>query len=380
MEYRWITKISEFQEIAAQWDEALLFSKEDNPFLLSAFLLAWWQYYSAGLKFCAFVLYDDKNIVGGLPLCENKNGYMEYPGGITANYTEAMSLKNSQDLWKYFLEALSRLEGWRCVRLNRIRKNSLNADKLNSAILCQKDIVLDSYRTEYSYSINIPENFSDYINILPKKLRYYIRRSESEFAKLGKISLCSFKDYDEISALTDTYISFSRSSFKKRNNQSAFENQTYCLFFKELISKMYQSGYLDVNALKLNGRIIAIHFGYSLGNNLNYVFPAFDIEFADLNPGHLLIYKLIELGVIRKNRIFDFYTGYSFYKRQWCNVKEEVFLLEIRPNTFRCRVKGIIAKQIRSSPIIKRSRESIRNSKALMPLVRRIKALINASI
>jgi len=380
MEYRWITKINEFQEIAAQWDEALLFSKEDNPFLLSPFLLSWWKYYSAGLKFRAFVLYDDKNIVGGLPLCENKNGYLEYPGGITANYTEVMSLKNSQDLWKYLLEALSRLGGWRCVRLDRIRKSRLNADRINSAVLEQKNILLDLHRSEYSYSINIPEKFSDYTKVLPKKLRYYIRRSESEFAKLGKVSLCSFKDYDEISALTDTYISFSSSSFKKRNNQSAFENKTYCLFFKELISRMYQSGYLDVNALKLNGRIIAIHFGYSLGNNLNYVFPAFDIEFADLNPGHLLIYKLIELGEKRKNKIFDFYTGYSFYKRQWCNAKEEVFLLEMRPNTLRGKVEGVIAKQIRSSPIINKSRESIRNSKALMPLARKIKALIRPRI
>ncbi len=380
MEYRWITEINKFQEIAAQWDEALLFSKEDNPFLLSTFLLAWWKYYSASLKFRAFVLYDDKNIVGGLPLCENKNGYLEYPGGITANYTEVMSLKKSQDLWKYLLEALSRLEGWRCVRLDRIRKSRLNADRINSAVLGQKNILLDLHRSEYSYSINIPENFSDYIRVLPKKLRYYIRRSESEFSKLGKISLCPFKDYDEISALTDTYISFSRSSFKKRNNQSAFENKTYCLFFKELISRMYQSGYLDVKALKLNGRIIAIHFGYSLGNNLNYVFPAFDIAFADLNPGHLLIYKLIELGAKRKNKIFDFYTGYSFYKKQWSDVKEEVFSLDIRPNCFSGKIESIIARQIRSSSIINKSRESIRNSKVLMPLARKIKALVRPRI
>jgi len=376
MEYRWITKINEFQEIAAQWDEALLLSKEDNPFLLSDFLLTWWKHYSQGLKLRIFILYRNTSIIGGLPLCQNRNGYLEYPGGITANYTEFLSHGEDHVFWKYFLESLNQLEAWRCIRLKRIRKKRVNIEQLNKIVSEQKDILLDLRQCEYSYLINIPSDFADYIQRMPKKLRYYIKRSEREFSKLGVISLCSLKSYDKISALLDTYINFSRNSFKKRKKQSAFEDRVYCIFFKELISKMHQAGCLDANALTLNNRIIAIHFGYSLGNNLNYIFPAFDIEFANLNPGHLMIYKLIELASKRKNKIFDFYTGYSFYKEQWCDQKDETVSVDIRPKCFRSKIEQGISRQINKSVIVKKSKEIIKSSPGMINLARKIKSLI----
>jgi len=376
MEYRWITGIDKFKDISAAWDDALIASGEDNPFLLSEFIITWWKHYSQDLKLLVFVLYDRCKIIGGLPLCQKKNGYLEYPGGITANYTEFLCLGKKQAIWEYFLESLSRLEAWRCLRLKRIRESRFNASYVNAIALGHKDILLDANRSEYAYLINIPGNFPDYIRHLPKKLRYYIKRSERKFSKAGVVSLISFKSENEIKQLVETYISFSRSSFKERNKQSAFEDKNYCNFFRELISRMQKAGYLDANALSLDDRVIAVHFGYSLGNNLNYVFPAFDISFADLNPGHLLIYKLIELGSKRKNKIFDFYTGYSFYKGQWCDRKEEVFSLEVRPNRFRGKVERALARQIRSSAVINKSREFIKRHALLTPLAKKARRLM----
>ena len=78
MNIRWLDKREEFEAIGKEWDNTLLLSKQDNPFLLSGFLLTWWKYYSGNLKLRILVFYQNDKIVGGLPLCQYKNGYLEY--------------------------------------------------------------------------------------------------------------------------------------------------------------------------------------------------------------------------------------------------------------------------------------------------------------
>lgn len=374
MNYRWIESVDEFVNIAKQWDKAVFLSGQDNPFLLSDFILAWWKHYGEDLKLRILVIYQDSKIVGGLPLCRYRNGYLEHAGGINANYTEFIPHEDSLFCWDILFDALSKKKDWRCVNLKRFRKKAIAMDRLRSLATRHKDILLDAYDYDYGYLINIPEDFRGYRNHLPKKLRYYVKRAEDGFASFGKINLYTLKGREEIDEACDKYINFSRSSFRRRNKRSAFEDKAYCCLFKELVNRFYDIGFLDANVLKLDDKIIAAHFGYSIGNNLNYIFTAFDINFASLNPGHLLIYKLLELGSQRKNKLFNLYAGSHLYKQQWSNYKEELISIQIRPNSVSGRLEKVMAKQARGSLIIKGAKEALRLSPALLDLARSIRS------
>ena len=54
----WLEDIESFKKISSDWDRALLFSGEDNPFLFSGFLLAWWKHYFLNLEPRIFVVFD----------------------------------------------------------------------------------------------------------------------------------------------------------------------------------------------------------------------------------------------------------------------------------------------------------------------------------
>ena len=363
MEYRWIEDIGEFRAISKEWDDALLSSKSDSPFFLSDFILSWWGPYSRNLKLKIFVLTEGDAIVGGLPLCQDRLGLLECPGRIAANYTEPFCLKDGLIFWEHFFEALGELRGWRRIQVSRLRAGRFDIDGLRAVSAKKGSLLCDISEDGCSYLIDIPQDFSGYIASLPKKLRYYIKRSDEGLSGRGDVELRSYKTLDEVNALADTFIGFSRASFKGRKRISAFESEAYCLFFKELINRFCAKGYLDANALTLDGRAIAIHFGYLFGNNLNYVFPAFDIDLADLNPGHLMIYKLIELGSKRGNKFLDMYTGHQFYKEQWSQHKDSILRIEIRPNDVLCRVERRASKLLRdvkSSPVAARAMNHLR--------------------
>lgn len=382
MRHLWIESIDEFRNIAKEWDEAVCFSGEDNPFLLSSFILTWWKFYSADLQLRVFVVYDDNNIIGGLPLYRDKKAYLRYPGGSAAAYTELLSIKSKGHLiWKVFLKALGERKDWRCLYLKRYKKSQF--DMRQSQLIMNytgADIFVDVYKSGYAYLIDVPESFSDYVNYLPKKLRYYIRRAQEKFSKLGAINLFSLNSEYELENWCDKYIQLSCDSFRERNRESNFENNKYCLFFKELVREFFRARHLDAYALKLNNRIIAIHFGYSIRNNFNYLFPAFDVNFAELNPGHLLIYKLIELASKRKSKIFDLYTGYRFYKQQWCNRKEEILSIEIRPKSTYSSIERLVRLNIINSPVLNKLKKRIQSLPRTQKMVRGIKGLLNRDI
>ncbi len=378
MEYRWIEDVKEFQKISKEWDRAVICSGEDLPFLLSDFLITWWKHYFRDyLKLRIFVVYRHGVLIGGLPLCQNRRGYLEYPGRIAANYTEFFSSEDKQFIWDVFLRAINELDDWRGIYLNRIRKSSVDMDILKAAASrYAKEIFLDVHKYGLSYLIDIPKSFPEYISCLPKKLRYYIRRSEKGFSELGKISLYSLNDRGNIGEVADTYIKLSRKTFNDRHKDSAFDDARFCEFFKELLVKFRLAGYLDANVLKLNDRAIAIHFGYSIRNNLNYVFTTFETDFSLLNPGHLLIYKLLELGVIRKNVLFDLYTGDHLYKRQWSNRQEEVVTIEMRPRNVESALRRLVSIKIRRHLFTDKVKKAVGFSPALLKAAKKIKRSI----
>lgn len=365
MDYRWIEDPKEFQDIADRWDGAVLRTGDDNPFLLAAFILTWWKYYSRDLRLRIFVVYQDGDIIGGVPLCQNSGGYLEYPGGWAANYTELLAESGHSDVvWKTLFQALAEARDWRCLRLRRYRRRKLNFDPRRCSELAiggQKHSLLCSViPSDWAYLIDIPEDFAAFVQHLPKKFRYYLRRALQNASMLGEIRLYSLQKPEEINEWFQHFVELSRASFARRGKVSAFADPQYCIFFRELLHRFYAAGYLEANVLKLNGRISAVHFGYSLDNNLNYVLTAFDSDLYDLNPGHLLIYKLVERAAQRGSRQFDFYTGYHLYKSQWSNRQEDIVTVEIWRDGLRNRIERAIRAKIRDSSAAAKLVETIR--------------------
>jgi len=336
MKYQWIDNISDFENISSKWDQTLLDSGEDNPFLHSIFITAWWRYYATGNKLNIFVLWQNEKIIGGLPLYMDHRRKLQYPGGSSAGYTELLSNNIAPKvIWQNLLEALKLRNDWRVLELPRFRKLK------RAEVPDKKGLLVNVYQSTERYLID------DFQNKLPKKLRYYLRRSENELSGKGELKLSALSSEAELINWFDKFVSLSRESFQHRQRHSNFEKEEYCSFVKELFLGFYQKGYLDVQALKLNNEIIALYFGYSLADNLNYLFPAFDIKLARFNPGHLLINELVKLAKARGNKLIDFYTGYRLYKKQWANKIEEVSLLEIRPPGAISRLNSASARWFR---------------------------------
>lgn len=380
--YSWVEDIAALRRIASAWDDAVVQAGGDNPFLTSHFLFAWWRQYAAVFRPRFLVVWRDGRVLGGLPLCQDKTGCLEYPGGPAANYTEVLAVPGEDErVWRAVFSALAEAPHWRSVRFPRYRKHRLKIDvnqipEPDAKMQMPRDV----FRSDDAYVIDVPRDVSAHRRALPKKLRYYLRRSYKRCADLGELRLCSLQTTEELDEWFAQFVRLSRTSFRKRRQRSAFEDNRHCAFFKDLLTTFYRTGYLDAHALKLGDHILAIHFGYTLEHNLNYVLTAFESEFLDLNPGHLLIDQLLQLAATRGDRQVNFYTGSQLYKRQWSNRTEEVVTVEIWRPGMRNRLERSIRTTIRRSPIAGGVADLIRSHPSLHTAARRMKGLLKEGL
>ena len=340
----WINNPEKFQVIANKWDEALFESCDDNRFLLSFFILIWWKYYAEKREFLIFVVYEKNQIIGGIPLCvEIKNGKRKlvYPGETAANYTEFLSINPKINLLNLLANELVKRSDWDVLCLDRFRTSKLIH---NSSKALPSEIRLISYNSSPAYVIDLNKDDILTFSWLPKKLRYYLRKSREGLSNIGNIELVQLTERNEIIRIIDEFYKLGVKSFSSRGKINEFEDEKYKSYFKELLLEYHKNEMLDVNVLYVNDLIIAIHIGYTLTKNLNYVLTTINWEVSELNPGHQLLFELVKLGASRGDQYLDMYTGDVLYKRQWCTEKKSVNkIIIVRDTVMKKVIRNLIS-------------------------------------
>lgn len=372
-QYQWIEDPSEFEALSEAWDAALRRAGDDNPFLLSAFVLTWWKYYGRnGTRLRILVVRSGDTLVGGLPLYDQGGGLLTFPGGIAANYTEWLAVQDQHRLWQMLLEALAQRTDWRRLRLPRYRASRLATDwEVLRVAARERGVLCDVLEKEQTYLILLSEGSRGCFQRLPSRLRSYLRRSERELSRRGPIVLRSSDQWDTVRDWFNLYCQFSVRAFQQRKQDSAFSDDRYRMFVRDVLEQACQNHTIDANVLTVGERIIAIHFGYSLRDHLNYIFTTFDSDFADWRPGHLLIHRLVQLAEERRNSLIDLFSGGKLYKRQWSNRQEAVLCVELWRDTLSGRVARRCVQRLRTSRVLRAVERAVRRSPSLLQWARR---------
>lgn len=326
MEYRWITDINQFKSMQAQWDDALLASGEDNPFLLSDFILTWWKYYFYKRRLMVFAVYEHGNIISGIPLYIVRKGarnIIKYVGGAAANLTHSFSLQSEFNLPELLLYALKNDTQWDILILERILgHNSIISQLGQSAASSSNRSVLNCkiYDAGFNGIIDLSKGYRFVLDNLPERLYRYVQSAKAKINKSGQLKLERIRDTNNIRELFSEYRQMSIRSFEMRDNRSAFLDDTYSDFFSELFEVFDSKGILDAHRLTASDKTLAISFGYRFGKGFKWILTAFNPDFYKFKPGYLLIDALLKEAAGNADPYFDmFYGGELFYKRQWCN-------------------------------------------------------------
>ena len=333
MDACWIERIEDFEKWAPAWDRALRGSKEDNPFVHSEFIQTWWKHYGQGYRLRIFVLTEGDQVVGGLPLFEDSAGRLEHIGRNAANYTEFLIAPGRQQIWDPFLAALSKRKGWRQVLIKRVRQDRLHFSQ--ALVRAHPELLVQAPQTELTHGVSIPDDFSRIGQQIHRRLWSLVKRMRNKIHRMGPVRLETVETPDRLRRFMEQFIQFSKMTFRDRGMRSNFEAEAFCRFFTELVDRFLKRGFLEAKVLWVKDQVLAMSFGYSLGDNRNIILSTYNPAWAHLRPGHLMIYHLLEEGSRLGKPLMDFYTGQYRYKEHWSSRRDPVHTVEIRPRCLR---------------------------------------------
>lgn len=362
MEIRWIEDIKEFRRISRGWDEAMINSQELNPFLLSDFIISWWENFKDRLELRILICEDAGQIKAGLPLYIKREGIrhgyvrvLKYLGDYAANYTEPLYSDKDTRILPLLEEALRGAKDWDVLILTDIRDKSRFIEELNTRP-AKKEFSYNVVQDHVNWAIDISSGLDKYLDSVSSKLRRDLRAKRRHIEnKFGKIELKAISGEGEVKRCLDLYRKFSRDAFAARKGKSNFEDEKYSGFFREFLVLMDRSGRLDAHLLTAGKEVLAISFAYRFGRGFNWVLTGFNYEHKYYRPGYILIEELLKEISRRGETYYNWYGYGRFYKSQWCNNQTPLYRLIMVRRSF----KGGVYKMLSSAENVFRSNKII---------------------
>ncbi len=372
LEYYFITDINEFvDKTSSAWDSAVLKSGQDDPFLLSDFIICWWKYFSGGRKLLIFVISSGREVIGGIPLCLSQGSFrqcnvrvLSYIGGSAANYTMPLYADSGVKVFALLKEALSKRSDWDILHLSDLKNNSLLLSEYKESGKGNKNFLSYLVQDHMNWAVDLSSGKEDFLSKISADLKKDLRAKRKHVLnECGDISLREISSEIDLARYFDMYVDFSVNAFGVRNRDSNFQDRCYVDFFREFLLRMARKSWLDCHVLFAGDNVLAISFGYRFGKGYNWVLTGFNYRYKHFRPGYLLVEELINEVIRRKETYFNWYGHERLLKRQWCNRIEPLYqLFLVRPS-----VKGFCFVTIN------RIENTVRSNRPVLNLIRRIK-------
>lgn len=338
MDYKWITDMKDFENIREEWDRAIIASNLDNPFLLSDILMCWWNYYGASKRLMILACFENTVLSAGLPLYietagikRGKINYMWYVGGSAANHTEPFFQEGCFGRFQETLLLALNKKDWDILILPKSRENV--AKLFGEA---NYDILRVEIKQDGSEGlIRTNTDVDSYLQMIPKRLRRYVRNCRAAIQKTREVALEQI-EHDKVTEMYELYVKFSKESFLDRRQNSAFEDVRNIQFFRNLLLRLSERGFLEAHILRFGNQVAAISFAYRFGKGFKWILTAYNYQFKEFRPGHILIYELLKTSLEKGDPYFNmYYGGDSYYKSQWCNSFDPLYKISIFNQTLK---------------------------------------------
>lgn len=178
-----------------------------------------------------------------------------------------------------------------------------------------------SPREECLYSVNLQSSFDEYLKLRSPKSRQNLKRSVKRFME-------SNPEAFQIYTLPETIEEFHKKSvfISKQTYQTLMLNAglpdtpQFLRAMQDIASRGEARGYL----LHIQGKPIAFAWCTTKGDTVGYQVIGYLPEHADLSPGTVLLYLILQdLFSLEKYRSLDFGYGSAFYKEAFATDKLE---------------------------------------------------------
>jgi CelD/BcsL family acetyltransferase involved in cellulose biosynthesis len=173
------------------------------------------------------------------------------------------------------------------------------------------------------------------------KFRANLRRARRQLEEQGTLTLRHIEDFDQ--DVLDKFYALEASGWKGQQGTAIICNQNTKLFYDEIAKAAAGNGYLSLDFLELNGRLIAAHYALIVGGRYFLAKAGYDERFHRYSPGQLLVHEILNETESRGLRELDFVGPATWDEGRWAAARRNHLHLFI----FRKSFYGAVLHSIR---------------------------------
>ncbi|HEU0052458.1 MAG TPA: GNAT family N-acetyltransferase [Longimicrobium sp.] len=308
-------------EWSALWERSAA-----TPFQSPEWLLAWWRHFGgAGLR--ALAVRREGELIGLAPLFVH--GFPDGTRQVTpvgnglSDHVDLLAARGREG------EVADAALGWLAEHTDEWDTADFRDLPAGSALLGaplpdgiaaaeEEEVPAPALRLASALEDAVPSAFL-------KKLRYYRRRLEREHTVETVRA-----DGDNWRPLFDALVALHSARWLRRGERGMFDDRATRLFHREVIAAFAARGWLRMYALLLDGRIVAVHYGFAAKGRAYYYLGGFDPAFERLSVGTVLVGHAIEEAAREGCREMDFLRGREPYKYAWGAIDRSQRRLRLR--------------------------------------------------
>jgi len=333
-----VTDRQAFLDLEHEWN-ALVESTGKEAFYRHEYLRSWLESFApeAGLRLLAG---RDQvgRLVALLPLIERSGRVLGIPVCEWSSPTNVQSFRfdllaeNPAVAAPALLDCLAAQGRWNMLRVTDVPANGSAWHLYRSA--SDAGWPAGVYESQRSPYIALPATFDDLARAWSSRFRSNLRRRRKLLEQRGEVSVERVEGGPHLQTSLDECFKLESRGWKGKRGEPADGDPRIRAFYSALAERTSTDGSFSLFLLRLDGRLIAFHYGLTRYGSYSLLMTSYDETLRDCSPGHLLVEEVLKRCFASGVREFDFLGCDLEWKRAWtksCRSHSWLFLFRKSP-------------------------------------------------
>ncbi len=329
MQIEVVRTAAELAGLREEWTAACLAAPQSNVFLTWEWTSTWWDHYGEGRELHVVIVRDGHGIAGIAPLHRSTVGVGPTASTVlqrispeAGDYGGIVAVRRHGDvaeaLAAHLTEQLLRTRV-SCVMVSRVASDDPFIEPFRSA-LARRTSAVSSAEVEldgHCLYADVRNEFKFGQLTKKHKIRPRLRKLE-EASTSVEFSYHSGPTLEEgLTSLLEVHAR--RWAGREGELQGLLSDADGEQFMLDVIRRLDEQGWLRLLVLRADGVTVAAELDFSIDDRVVMFKGAFDPDFAEYSPGHLLHHRVVTDGMENGINVFDFGRGDHDYKKRWAN-------------------------------------------------------------
>lgn len=335
---RCISDVAQFAALQSEWNDLLRASARDNPFLTWEWLYAWWMQFGSARRLRLIVVRSNETLIAIAPLRLVTSplpwfSRLEFlgTGAAGSDYLDLIVRRGCEP------QVLTSIAAFLVAQRLTVRLSHLPPASLGAQ--------LGTRLTDSGWTRAIADDgvcpivqlgghtFDSFLATLGASHRANIRRRLRALERQFDVSFTRIASHEERREMLAALAQFHSRRYQERGGSTAFSTPAIRIFHEDATRRALDRGWLQMYALRLDGQIAAVMYGFSRGGRFYFYQHGYDHQHSDWSVGLVLMALTVRAAIDDGVDEFDMLWGTESYKALWAQetrVLQRVDLFPLR--------------------------------------------------